>query len=168
MGSSYTSMVLQREIWTRKFQHWSTTIGQFMTASIIPLQIILVTHIWIYLSSPFMIYLPPPPHKRSRYAPDLIPSAISVASENYVSTLTTPSNFEYLLPTDYPNTLHVLKKDVLLKGRLHRGYCCRKHGRIRWYKNTKCYFSTCSGEDNKFYYFHGFSKISLAPINKSL
>ena len=34
----------------------------------------------------------PPPHKRARYTPDLIPAAIYVASENYVSILTTFSD----------------------------------------------------------------------------
>ena len=34
---------------------------------------------------------PPPLHKRAQYAPYLIPAAISVASENSVNTLTTPS-----------------------------------------------------------------------------
>ena len=44
-GSSYNVMVLQREMWTRKFQHWITTTGRFMTASIIPFCLILVAHI---------------------------------------------------------------------------------------------------------------------------
>ena len=70
----------------------------------------------------------PPPHKRAQYAPDLLPAAISVASENSVSTLTTPSDSPDLLPNDYPNTLRVLKKDVPLKGRFRRGYCCMIHG----------------------------------------
>ena len=55
MGSSCSIMVLQREMWTRKFRHWSTTIGSFMNASIIPLHMVLLAHICIYLSSPLMI-----------------------------------------------------------------------------------------------------------------
>ena len=48
-------MVFQRKMWTGKFQHWSTTTGRFITDSIIPLQITLVAHLWIYLPIPFMI-----------------------------------------------------------------------------------------------------------------
>ena len=92
----------------------------------------------------------------------MLSAAISVASENYGSTLTTPSDSPDLLPTNYYNNLRVLNKDVPLKGIFHRGYCCRKHGRIRFYKKTRFYFSTCSDGDKKFYYCHGFSKISLA------
>ena len=33
----YCDMVWQSEMWTEKFQHWSTTTGRFMTASTIPL-----------------------------------------------------------------------------------------------------------------------------------
>ena len=55
MGSSYTVMVLQRKMWKRKFQHWSTTSGQFMTDSIIPLQLILVAQLCIYLPTLLMI-----------------------------------------------------------------------------------------------------------------
>ena len=55
MGSSYTVIVLQREMRTSKFQHWSTTTGRFMAASRIPLQLILVDHIFIYFSPPLMI-----------------------------------------------------------------------------------------------------------------
>ena len=81
------------------------------------------------------MHLPPitidditPAHKRARYAPNLLPATISVASENSVSTLTTPSDLADILPTDGPKTLHVPKKDVPVKGRVHRGYFCRKHG----------------------------------------
>ena len=71
----------------------------------------------------------PPPHKMARYAPNLLPATISVASEKSFSNFTTPSYLPDILPTDGPKTLHVLKKDVPVKGRVHRGYCCRKHGR---------------------------------------
>ena len=44
-------------------------------------------------------------HKISRYTPDLLPSAISVASENCDSNFTTPSNYPLLLilRSDCPN-----------------------------------------------------------------
>ena len=50
---------------------------------------------------------------------------------------------------------------VPLLGRFHRWYCCMKHGRKRCYKKTWFYCCTCSDEDKKFYYCHGFSEISL-------
>ena len=66
--------------------------------------------------SPYL-YLPPITiddrpllHKISQYTPDLLPSVISVASENSVGTLTTPSDSPDLLPSDDHNTLHVMKK----------------------------------------------------------
>ena len=94
----------------------------------------------------------PHPPKRARYAPNLLPATISVASENSVSTLTTPSDLTDILSTDGQKNVHILKKGLPVNGRVHRGYCCRKHGRIRCYKNTRFYCSTCSDEDNKFYY----------------
>ena len=93
----------------------------------------------------------PQSHKISRYILDLLSASISVATENAVSTLTTPSDSPYILPTDDHNTHHVMKKYVPLKGRFHRGYCCRKHGQIRCYKKTRFYCSTCSDKDKKFY-----------------
>ena len=75
--------------------------------------------------------------------------------------MTTPSDSPDILPTHGPKTLHVLEKDLPVRDLFHRGYCCRKHGQIRCYKNTRFYCSTCSDEDKKFYYCQGFSKISL-------
>ena len=72
----------------------------------------------------------PPPPKRARYAPNLLSATISVASEKSVSTLTTPSDLPDILPTDGQKNVHVLKKGLPVKGRVHRGYCCRIHGRI--------------------------------------
>ena len=92
-----------------------------------------------------------PPHKRSQYTPDLLPAAISVASENSVITLTNHSDSLDLIPTDDPNTLHFMKKYVPLKGRVNRRYCCRKHGQIRCYKKTRFNLSTCYDEDKDFY-----------------
>ena len=58
-------------------------------------------------------------------------------------------------------TIHVPKKYVPVKGRVHIGYCCRKHGRKICYKNKRFYCSTCSDEDKNFYYCQDFSKINL-------
>ena len=89
----------------------------------------------------------PRPHKISQYTPDMLPDAISVDSENYVSTFTTLSDSPNILTYDDHNTIHVMKKYVPFKGRVNRGYFCRKHGQIICYKNTRFYFSTFS--DNK-------------------
>ena len=58
-------------------------------------------------------------NKLSVYTLNLIPAATSIASKNYVSTLTTPSDSPDLLPSDDPNTLHVMKKYVPFQGRFH-------------------------------------------------
>ena len=158
MGSSYDAMVLQREIRTRKFPHLSTTTGIFMNASIIQLQMILVAHICIYLPSPLRIY--PYPHKRVQYTPDMLPAAISVSSENSVITLTTSYDSLDILPTDDPNTLHVMKKDAPYSCRVKIGYCCRKHGQKRCYKKTRFSCSTCSDDDKIFYYCHGIYRLN--------
>ena len=61
-------------------------------------------------------------HKRYHFTPDLLPAAISVASENYFSTLTALSDLPDLLPSDDHNTLHVMKKYEPYHGRLKIGY----------------------------------------------
>ena len=66
-------------------------------------------------------------HKRVLYTPDLLPFAISVASENAFSNLTTPSYSPYLLPSDDPNTLYVIIEYEPYRGRVKRGYLSRKH-----------------------------------------
>ena len=109
-----------------------------MTTSMIPLQLVLVSHICIYLPSPLM--MDPACIKKSRYTQDQHPAAISFASANSVNTLTTPSDFPDLLPSDDPTTLPAMKKYVTFQGRLHKGYCCRKHGQIIYY-NKKGYIS---------------------------
>ena len=65
----------------------------------------------------------------SHYNSDLLPYTISVASENSVSTLTTPSDYPklLLLTSDDPKHLHAMKKDENYHGRIKRGYCYRKH-----------------------------------------
>ena len=66
---------------------------------------------------PITIYDGPRLHKIAQYTPDLLLAAISVASENYASTLTTPSDFPDLLPDDATNNLHVMNKCVPFKGK---------------------------------------------------
>ena len=78
-------------------------------------------------------------HKRDLHDPDLLPPTISVASENFIITMTNSFDFPDILPTDDHNNLHVLNKDVPLKGIVNRGYCCRKHGGIICYKKTRFY-----------------------------
>ena len=68
----------------------------------------------------------PHPHKRVCYTPDLLLADIFVASENTFSTLITPYDSPDLLPSDDTNNLHVMKIDVPVLGKVHRGYCCRK------------------------------------------
>ena len=65
---------------------------------------------------PITFYYRPLPHKRARYTPDILTYAISVSSENYFSTLTTPYDFPDLLPYNDPNTLHVVNKYVPFLG----------------------------------------------------
>ena len=62
--------------------------------------------------SPITIDDIPRPHKISHYTSDVLPSTISVAYENFVSTLTTPYDLprNILLPSDYPNHFHAMKK----------------------------------------------------------
>ena len=52
------------------------------------------------------------PHKIARYTPDLPPAAISVASEIFLCTLTTPSDSPGLLilTSDDTNRTHATKK----------------------------------------------------------
>ena len=92
-----------------------------------------------FIITPITIDDRPCLHKRSQYTPDMLPYAFSVSSENYFITLTTLYDSLYLLHSDDPNTMHVLKKYATLKGRFNRGYCCSKHGLIRCYKYVNFY-----------------------------
>ena len=92
----------------------------------------------------------PHSHKRALYTTDLLPSVISVASESYLSTLITPSDLIYLLPSDDLNTLHVMNMDVTFQGRVHRGYCFRNQNLKRCYKRIRLYFFTCSDSNTIF------------------
>ena len=68
------------------------------------------------------------PKKRSCYTSDLLLSAISIASENYVSNLNTPSDLPrlFLLPFENPYHLHAIKIDETYCSRAKIGYCCRE------------------------------------------
>ena len=68
-------------------------------------------------------------HKRSCYTPDLLPGFIFVAFGNYVSTLTTPSDSPQLLILPYDDTkpTYASNKYDPYRGRMKRGYCCRKN-----------------------------------------
>ena len=101
---------------------------------------------------------PPPPHKKACYTTDLLPAAISVASENSVSPLSTYYDLPDLLPTDDPNPLHVIKKDVHFLGMVYKDTVVRNMIKI-CYKNTRFYCSTCSDKKKKLYYCHMFSRI---------
>ena len=104
-------MEFQREVWTRKFQHWSTTTRRFLTASIIPF---IAECISLALNLP-PITIDDIPHmdKIACYTSDLLSAAIYIASENSVSTLTTPSDSLKLLVLTYDDTNHhhFMKKD---------------------------------------------------------
>ena len=54
-------------------------------------------------------------------------ASVSVVSENYLSTLTTPFYLTDFLPYDDHNTLFVMRIDVPVRGRVHRGYCSWRH-----------------------------------------
>ena len=77
---------------------------------------------------PITIYDRPILHKRSCCTPYLTPATIYVASENSVSTLTTPSDSTKipLLTSDYPNHYHTMNKDETYHGRIKIGYCYSK------------------------------------------
>ena len=58
-----------------------------------------------------------------------------------------------------------MKKYVPLQGRFSIGYLCRKHGQKTCYKKTRFYWSTCYDKKKKFYYCHGFYRISSETNN---
>ena len=105
----------------------------------------------------------PPPHKIYQYTPDMLPATINVAYKNSVSTLTNPSNFSDILPTNDTNIIHVMKKYEPYIGRVERGYYCSKHRLKICYKNTRLYCSTCSYEEKIFYYCYGISRVNSEP-----
>ena len=70
----------------------------------------------------------PRPHKIALYIPDIIPATIYVSSENYISTLPTPSYSPRILLLTSDNTHHryAMNKDDPYHGRVKIGYCFRK------------------------------------------
>ena len=102
----------------------------------------------------------PRPHKWSQYTPDLLPDDISVASENYFNTFTTPYDLPYLLLYDGPNTLHGTNMDVSVRVNVHRVNCCMKQDQNICYKRTRLYCSTYSYRNTFFNHCHGFSRIN--------
>ena len=96
-----------------------------MTDSMISLHMNLIYRICIYLPSYFMIY---PARIKDPNIPQICSHMTSLLPlKKYVSTFTTPSDLTDILPSDDPNTIHIMKKYVNLFGRVHRGYCCMKH-----------------------------------------
>ena len=63
------------------------------------------------------------PHKISHYTPDMLPYAISVDSENYFSTLITPSDSQDLPPSSDRNPLHVMKNYATFLCRVKIVHC---------------------------------------------
>ena len=86
----------------------------------------------------------------------MLPDAISIASEMYFSTLTTPSDLPDIIPSDYTNTIHVMNKDTHFLGGMKRGYRFRKHDQIRCYKKTRLYCYTYSDKSKKIIIVMGF------------
>ena len=74
---------------------------------------------------PITIYDRPILHKRSCCTPYLTPATIYVASENSVSTLTTPSDYPKLLVLTFDdhNPHHAMKNENHVHDRVKRGYC---------------------------------------------
>ena len=75
-------------------------------------------------SPPIIIDARTRPYKRSRYTPDLLLGAITVASEHFVNTFTIPSDSpQTLLLTSYDHNLpHEMNIYKLYPGRLKRIY----------------------------------------------
>ena len=119
-------MVLQRDMWTIKFQHWSTTTGRFINASIKPLHIILVSQICIYFPLPLMIY---PTIIKEPAIPQICSQLPSLLPQKTLLVIwSSLSDSPDLLPSDYPNTLHVIKKGGPFQFMVQRWYYCSKHG----------------------------------------
>ena len=57
----------------------------------------------------------------------MIPASISVASETFVSNLTTLYYLPFIIPSKDPNTIHAVKKDAPFLGRMKTGYYCSEH-----------------------------------------
>ena len=107
---------------------------------------------------PITIVNRPRQNKRSSYAPDLVTDTILIASENYISNLTNPSDSPrlILLLSDDPNHLHAMEKNDHFHCRIKIWYCTRKHNKKRCYKNTRIPCSKCYDKDKRLHYCHGF------------
>ena len=79
----------------------------------------------------------------------MLPSTISVASENSVSTLITPSDLPrlILLTYDGPNSPHSMNKYEPYHGRVKRGYLSRKNDGKICHENMRFYCSMCSDKE---------------------
>ena len=78
----------------------------------------------------------PQPDKRARFTPDMLSSAVFVASETSVSTFTTPSDSTQVCVITYDDTNphHVMKKYNLVCGRVKIWYWSKRCDRKRCYK----------------------------------
>ena len=77
------------------------------------------------------------PDKIACYTPDLIPDAIFISSEKYVSTLTTPYDYSQVrvITSDELKAHHPTKKDNPVHGKVQIGYFSRQHdGKICYKK----------------------------------
>ena len=90
------------------------------------------------------------------------PYAISVASDYYVITLTTPFDLPKVsvLNSNYPNLHHAINKEKPGHGRVKRGYCSMRRDVKICYRKPMFYCSTCSIEDKKLYNCHRFVRKS--------
>ena len=97
--------------------------------------------------------------KRYRYTPDLIPAAIYVSSENFVSTLTTPSGSHKILLLTYDDTnpCNSMKKYEPYRDRVKKDTDLRIVMQIC--EKNRLYCSTRSDKDEKLYYWHVFQEI---------
>ena len=88
----------------------------------------------------------------------MLPDTISVAYEDYVSTLTTTSDFPKLRVLTYenPNHRYAMNKYGYCVVRVKRGYCSRKRDKNMQQQKTRFYFSMCFDKYKKLYYCRGF------------
>ena len=119
-------MAFQSKVRTCQFQWENTTIEQFMNPSTINFHLMLLDHIWIYITLPLIIF---PAPQKSWYTSDPLPAAISVTSGNYVSILTTPSDSPQLLVlySDDTETQHTTMSDNPFHISMKGGYCLSFH-----------------------------------------
>ena len=96
-------------------------------------------HFPVYCGIPYLNILPipiydsPRMNKRSGYTPDMIPYSVYVASGNYISTFTAPSETPQVivLTSDSTGTNHIIMRDKLGCSLDKIGCCSRRHDIIR-------------------------------------